>query len=72
MVPATKGCGFGVRTTRSKSKKDKKNTRTTAAGGLMSAARGNKKEDGLAGTTPLRALLQRDGCLTLPGVFDGI
>ena len=26
----------------------------------------------MAGATPLRALLQRDGCLTLPGVFDGI
>jgi len=32
----------------------------------------NKREDGLAGATPLRALLQREGCLTLPGVFDGI
>ena len=29
-------------------------------------------EDGLAQAITLRALLQRDGCLTLPGVFDGI
>ena len=26
----------------------------------------------MAVATPLRALLQRDGCLTLPGVYDGI
>ena len=26
----------------------------------------------MAETTPFRALLQRDGCLTLPGVYDGI
>ena len=26
----------------------------------------------MVGTTTLRALLQRDGCLTLPGVYDGI
>jgi len=26
----------------------------------------------LAGATTLRALIQRDGCLTLPGVYDGI
>src|ERR1700744_2199472 len=36
------------------------------------AAPKNRWEAGLAGATPLRALLQRDGCLTLPGVFDGI
>ena len=26
----------------------------------------------MAGATTLRALIQRDGCLTLPGVYDGI
>jgi 2,3-dimethylmalate lyase len=31
-----------------------------------------QREDGLAQATTLRALLQREGCLTLPGVFDGI
>ena len=33
---------------------------------------GKRREDGLAEATTLRALLQRDGCLTLPGVYDGI
>src|ERR1700749_903781 len=36
------------------------------------AAPKNRWEEGVAGETPLRALLQREGCLTLPGVFDGI
>ena len=30
------------------------------------------REDGLVKATTLRELLRRDGCLTLPGVFDGI
>src|SRR5258708_474063 len=29
-------------------------------------------EDSLAEATTLRALLRRDGCATLPGVYDGI
>src|SRR6201996_2281866 len=36
------------------------------------AAPKNRWEEGVAQATTLRALLQRDGCLTLPGVFDGI
>ncbi len=32
----------------------------------------NEREDGLAQPAHLRALLQRDGCLALPGVYDGI
>src|SRR3954452_1283175 len=31
-----------------------------------------QREDRLAEATTLRALLRKEGCLTLPGVYDGI
>jgi 2-methylisocitrate lyase-like PEP mutase family enzyme len=49
------------------------NQQKIAAGALQEHRRfGKRGEDGLVRATTLRELLLRDGCLTLPGVFDGI